>query len=189
MELTNTRFCFCLRSIGAFEICRVPSDYYERDLEYRRQCLQGLSVSHLCKSMVMENTKDERQFPEGLPKGEEDLWDSKYFMVIVQYVSRLNAEKIRDHIFDMREGKTPRKKIKMRLAPAEVSYAITGYDHNAVTPINTKRKIPILLSHSIADLKPDFFWLGAGEVLLKVGFSASKFAQAYGAHVMKCTYD
>ena len=70
-----------------------------------------------------------------------------------------------------------------------MSYAITGYDHNAVTPIATKEKIPLIISHRIAELEPDFFWLGAGEVLLKVGFSAARFTDVYGAHVVNCTYD
>lgn len=34
-----------------------------------------------------------------------------------------------------------------------------------------------------------FFWLGAGEVDLKVGLHAQEFVRAYGAHVVDCTYD
>jgi len=175
---------------SGFRLERVPGDYYDRDLEFRRRCLSAWSTSHLCKSMVMENTKDDRTFPGGLPEGGDDDWaSSKYVMVIVQYVSKLQAEKIRDFVYEARGGKTPRKKIKFRLAPEEVSDAITGFSHNAVTPIATRTRIPVLLSHRIAALEPDFFWLGAGEVDLKVGFSAREFAGAYGALTLDCTYD
>lgn len=42
----------------------------------------------------------------------------------------------------------------------------------------------------IAALPEDtFFWLGAGEVDLKVGLYVKDFVRAYGAHVVDCTYD
>lgn len=171
---------------SSFRVVRVPGEYYDRPLEFRRQVLDAFSTSHLCKTIVMENTKDDRPFPEGLGG---EAWSTKYIMVVVQYVSKLHAEKIRDFVFEKRGGKTQRKKIKFRLAPEEVSDAITGYSHNAVTPVASKTKIPLLVSHRVLELRPDFFWLGAGEVDLKVGFSAAEFAEAYGAHVIDCTYD
>ena len=171
---------------SSFRVVRVPGEYYDRPLEFRRQVLDAFSTSHLCKTIVMENTKDDRPFPEGL---DGEAWSTKYIMVVVQYVSKLHAEKIRDFVFEKRGGKTQRKKIKFRLAPEEVSDAITGYSHNAVTPVASKTKIPLLVSHRVLELRPDFFWLGAGEVDLKVGFSAAEFAEAYGAHVIDCTYD
>ena len=42
----------------------------------------------------------------------------------------------------------------------------------------------------IAALPEDtFFWLGGGEVDLKMGMRARDFIAAYGAHVVDCTYD
>merc|ERR1712224_1042908 len=176
------------RNIADFKITRAPSDYYDQDLDFRRRFLGAASINHLCKSMIMENTKDERGFPEGLPAG-ADPWSSKYVLVIVQYVARLHSEKIRDYVFERREGKTSRKKIKMRLAPEDVSFKITGYSHNAVTPIACTHRIPVIVSHEICKLNPNFFWLGAGEVNLKVGLDAKAFTDAYDAHVVDCTYD
>lgn len=40
-----------------FVFKRMPGDYYERDLEYRMECLEAASIHHLCKSIIMENTK------------------------------------------------------------------------------------------------------------------------------------
>jgi prolyl-tRNA editing enzyme YbaK/EbsC (Cys-tRNA(Pro) deacylase) len=77
----------------------------------------------------------------------------------------------------------------MRLAPEEVSDALTGFEHNGVSPIGTKTRLPIIFSHRIAALDPDVFWLGAGEVDLKLGMSAAVFISAYAPHVVDCTYD
>ena len=49
------------------------------DLESRRACLQAENMQHLCKSIIMENTKLTEPLP-GL---------SKYYCVIVQVSLRL----------------------------------------------------------------------------------------------------
>lgn len=56
----------------------------------------------------------------------------------------------------------------LRLVAGDVSDALSGYSHNAVTPVGMATRLPIILSHKIAALQPDFFWLGGGEVDLKV---------------------
>lgn len=82
----------------------------------------------------------------------------------------------------------------MRLCPEEISDNLTGYSHNGVSPMGLATKLPILISHKITQLEPDFFWLGAGEVDLKVGMSAAEFVKAYGGEdgtdclVVDCTY-
>ena len=58
---------------------RVPADYYDHDLEYRRQCLGAHSVNSLCKTIVMENTKAPDHF--GISS---DPTISKYVCVITQ---------------------------------------------------------------------------------------------------------
>lgn len=77
----------------------------------------------------------------------------------------------------------------MRLCPEAVSDELSGFEHNAVSPIGIKTRLPIIMSHRIAQLNPDFFWLGAGEVDLKVGLSAAEFVEKYHPHVVDCTYD
>ena len=109
-------------------------------------------------------------------------------VVIVQYTARLNAERIKDFVFKLADGRLGKKKITMRLCPSEKSDELTGYTHNAVSPMNSKTRIPIILSDRIAALKPDFFWLGAGEVDLKIGMSAAEFVAAYEPFVLDCTY-
>ncbi len=57
----------------------VPEDYYDQPLEFRRDCLAAASVDHLCKSIIMENTKAHPSV-----KGWEDPLNSKYYVVILQ---------------------------------------------------------------------------------------------------------
>jgi hypothetical protein len=63
----------------ACSFVRVPSDYYGQPLQFRQQCLQAASVNHLCKSIIMENTKAHPSV-----KGWDDPNNSKYYVVIVQ---------------------------------------------------------------------------------------------------------
>jgi prolyl-tRNA editing enzyme YbaK/EbsC (Cys-tRNA(Pro) deacylase) len=57
-----------------------------------------------------------------------------------------------------------------------------------VSPIGVKTPLPIIMSHKITQLQPDFFFLGAGEVELEVGFSAPEFVDRYNPMVVDCTY-
>jgi hypothetical protein len=77
------------RGVASFRFHRVPGPYYEKPLEFRAQRLNAPSVDHLCKTMVMENTRA----PEELLKI-DDPRASKYFMVLVQYTSSIDAAKL-----------------------------------------------------------------------------------------------
>ena len=52
---TEHRLGRILESVGvySFEFKRVPSDYYDRSFEERRDLLGAASIDHLCKSIVM----------------------------------------------------------------------------------------------------------------------------------------
>jgi prolyl-tRNA editing enzyme YbaK/EbsC (Cys-tRNA(Pro) deacylase) len=107
---------------------------------------------------------------------------------VLQYTARLNADKLKNYIHRLNEGKIGKQFFNMRLCPEDVSDSLSGYEHNAVSPIGIKTPLPIIMSHEIAQLQPDFFFLGAGEVDLKVGFSAAEFVEKYQPMVVDCTY-
>lgn len=46
-----------VNNIEEFDLVRVRPDYYELTLEQRRDLLRAPTVDHLCKTVVMENTK------------------------------------------------------------------------------------------------------------------------------------
>lgn len=63
-------------------------------------------------------------------------------------------------------GTIPRKAFKLRVAPEKVGCTLTGFGHNAVSPVGMTTAIPIIMASTIPALTPDFFWLGGGEVML-----------------------
>ena len=57
------------------------------------------------------------------------------------------------------EGQIAKQYYNLRLAPEDVSDSLSGFTHNAVTPVGMATPLPIIMSHRIAELKPDFFFL------------------------------
>ncbi|KXZ54798.1 hypothetical protein GPECTOR_4g869 [Gonium pectorale] len=174
------------RGLSFARFARVPPDYYDQPLEYRRGCLGAQRVELLCKSIVMENTRAHESVV-----GWDDPYHSKYYCVIVQYTARLHADKLKMALLELGGRKFGRQYYNMRLAPEEVNDALTGYSHNAVTPIAMRERLPMVLSHRIAALADEEgeFWLGAGEVDLKVCLKVREFIDAYQPFVLDCTYD
>ena len=76
------------------------------------------------------------------------------------------------------------KKISLRLAPLERFETLTGYTTGALTPCGCKSVLPIVLALPIAQLQPDFFWMGGGEVNLKMGLRVADFICAYSPVVL-----
>ncbi len=70
-----------------------------------------------------------------------------------------------------------KKNFNFRLAPEEISDELSGFEHNAVTPIGMKASVPIIMDKNIADL--DFIWLGGGEVDVKWGVPVKEFIRIF----------
>lgn len=181
---TEDRLSALLRENGVqnFSFRRVPSDYYQWSLEARRDVLRAASVNHLCKSIVLVNT----QAPTNITDC-KDRYNSKYYVVIVQYTARFNAEAVRNFLYTLNNGKIAKKKFNMRLAPEEISRSLTGYEHNAVTCIGMKTNIPVILDEAITKLQPEFFWLGGGEVDLKLGINTHEFIHYVKPFLVGCS--
>lgn len=197
-----------------FAFTRVRGDYYELSLEDRRECLQAASVSSLCKTLLLENTKarkfnerEETRSAELTPRQRAAL--SEHFLVIVQYHSArgFDAERLKKELLARTEGFAPAKAFNLRLAKDGVAEALTGFAHGAVTPVGSscgllgssgqvvsrgqqrgrgegedegegaRGEIPLVLSSRVARL-PEF-WMGGGEVDLKLCASTEDFVRAY----------
>ncbi|KAG6549064.1 hypothetical protein Mapa_009507 [Marchantia paleacea] len=173
-----------LGSAGAtFSFKRVSSDYYSRSYEERRDLLGAASVDHLCKSIVMVNTQALDSVTDC-----SDWKNSKYYLIVIQYTARLNAEKVKQFVYSLNNGKVPKKKFNMRLAPEEESNKLTGFEHNAVTPFGMVSDIPVILSDAIVHLQPEYFWLGGGEVDLKLGLRTQDFIRILNPFIVDCIY-
>ncbi|GMH41815.1 hypothetical protein BSKO_09725 [Bryopsis sp. KO-2023] len=173
------------KGFSAFRFVRVVGDYYEMPLEFRMKSVGAPSISHLCKSMVMVNTKAPSDVVDC-----SDRKNSKYYLVVLQYTeNRTHGEKLKNFLHALNEGRCSRKSFNMRLAPQEISDELSGFEHNAVSPFGCKTEMPIILSHKVAALSPGVFFLGAGEVDLKVCVRLDEFIEKYDPFVVDCTYD
>ncbi|THG13924.1 hypothetical protein TEA_005951 [Camellia sinensis var. sinensis] len=73
-----------------------------------------------------------------------DRNNSKYYIVVVQYTARFSADTVKNFLYSLNNGKIPKKKFNLRLAPEETSLKLTGFGHNAVTCIGMNTDIPII---------------------------------------------
>ncbi|XP_040986946.1 uncharacterized protein LOC121234879 [Juglans microcarpa x Juglans regia] len=181
---TQARLSSILRANGVndFSFKKVPSDYYDWPLESRRDALAAPTIQHLCKSIVLVNTQAQSNVIDC-----SDRNNSKYYVVVVQYTARFNAETVKNFLYSLNNGKIAKKKFNMRLAPEETSVELTGYEHNAVTCIGMKTEIPVILDEAIVKLHPDFFWLGGGEIDLKLGIRTSEFIDYVKPFIVNCS--
>ncbi|KAK9821787.1 hypothetical protein WJX81_003368 [Elliptochloris bilobata] len=110
-----------------YRFVRVPGNYYSEKLSFRAACLGASSIEQLCKSIVLVNTCLPPELPDfGTP-----------------FASRYMAA----------GGRLSQKAYNLRLCPEELSERLTGFVHNAVTPIGTATpEMPVVLSHRILKL-------------------------------------
>ncbi|KAL9246823.1 hypothetical protein vseg_020314 [Gypsophila vaccaria] len=183
-DATAERLSAILRSnaVVDFAFKVVPTDYYDRSLEFRRDILGAASIHHLCKSIVLVNTQAPSHIVDCSNRN-----NSKYYIVVVQYTARFSADLVKNYLYSINDGKVPKKKFNLRLAPEEISNNLTGFGHNAVTCIGMKTDIPVILDEAIAKLSPDYFWLGGGEVYLKMGIRTSEFIRLTKPFIFSCS--
>ena len=62
-------------------------------------CVGAASTGHLCKSMIMENTRAHSSV-----EGWSNPLNSRYYVVIVQYTARLHPDKIKNFVHKLSGG-------------------------------------------------------------------------------------
>ena len=100
----------------------------------------------------------------------------QFICAILQYSSRLNADAVKKAVSDSNPS-IPKSKFNFQLAHTDDSARLTGYEHNAVVPIGMKTTLPIILSDKITQLQPNHFWLGAGQVDVKLRVEVNEFKE------------
>lgn len=160
---------------------RTDDNYYKKSLKERRAYLNAPSIHNLCKSIILENTKCTRDDCS-------DPNNSKYYLVIIQYTTRLMSHKV----FKFVRSLTPnasKANYHFNLAKESDSFRLTGSEHNGVCPIGNPVNIPIILSSRILELSNDFIWLGGGDPTIKLGFSAKEFVEKFKPFVADVTFE
>ena len=154
---------------------RVRGDYYDQELAWRRDVLGAATTAQLCKAMIMENTK----LVDLTAEAAAAQGRVKYACVVLQYAGpKLNKEKMTDLVRKM-EGKAAvgKKQYNMRMVSEEANLTLSGFEHNAVTPVGMAQRMPIIVSAPLAAFEE--MWLGAGEVDLKLKVNVQQFVAAY----------
>ncbi|KNE65739.1 rho guanine nucleotide exchange factor [Allomyces macrogynus ATCC 38327] len=153
-----------LRALNLTHVARlypVEHDYYHWTLARRMCRLNAPTRAHLCKSIIMENTR--------CPHNSiDDPAFSKYYCVIVQYTAKLNTQKLFNFGRDLKQRTISKKNYNFRLVDPEISEQLTGYGTGGVSPFGNE---------------PPVFWLGAGHIDWKVAVSTADFVEATGCYV------
>ena len=166
-----------------FSFKHVAQGYYDKSLSARKTIVGAESIRQLCKSIVLVNTRAAAsQAPHDVTTKSDasTIWDEPYVLVIVQYCTRLHSEKVKSAMHARGTLGLGKKKMNFQLLAGQEAVELTGYKHNAVTPVGTLRTMPILISDKIVSLPQPDFWLGGGEELLKLRVDTSEFLRVYG---------
>jgi len=152
----------------------VPPDYYDWPLEQRAECLGAKSTQLLCKSLLMENKHSDGTDPRTHPK---------FVLVVIQYEATLDVRKLANAIRSLKpvNERLDYSQFDFRVADAADNDRLTGYSFNSVTPFGLIEMVPIILSEAVVPYL--FFWMGGGNVHLKLGMAVSDFRKATKAMV------
>ncbi|KAI0567256.1 YbaK/aminoacyl-tRNA synthetase-associated protein [Gracilaria domingensis] len=161
-------------------LVRCPDPYYSWTLEKRRAYLHAPAIPHLTKSIVMENTRHEGDSDPSHPT------TSRYLCCIVPYNAKIDSDKLRATIRsmfpDLGLSAPSIRAFNYRLG--EDCIGVTGYVPNGVTPLGLLTPMPVVVAKQIADLSPEEFWLGAGEVSLKWRVRIPEFFNVFNPFVI-----
>ena len=171
---------FTKKGINSFIIVETPEDYYSMSLD-QRKVIVGCNKEALCKSVILENTLFDENVKCPIYQ--------KYYLTIVQYVSEFNAEKIakllRSYIAEKYNIQLTKKQVHFRVAKKEVAYDMTGFSFNSIGPYLMKSEdLFIIFPSKLYDIYPQYFYLGGGELELKVGVCIDDFMRIFGKQTL-----
>eukprot|EP01031_Cornospumella_fuschlensis_P026104 gene26104-31522_t len=156
------------REIYSSQFFFVPENYYDHTLEERAKLLGGY-VPQLCKSILFENTAWEGD-------NEFDPTNARYYLVITQYVAKINTTTLRNFIHSLRgTNRLSKSSFNFQLAPDNVSFQLTGFAHNAISPFGlVEKRIPIVICTRCTQVSPAMLYLGGGRVDVKLCVSVGE---------------
>jgi len=177
---------------------RVRGSYYDEPLE-ARQALLGLPATRgLFKAVVMENTQ---RRPVDEATGREHLGNPQFVVVLTSYTEKLHKESLARALREYHAAATaranaeaaaagssdpprptlPNKAFSLRLAEENTAVDLTGYSHNAMSPLGLAKpeQFTLLLSDTALALEGGSIAFGGGEVDVKWRTSVKEFVQIF----------
>ena len=174
--MADFHFCATVSASGVNEKACLPSVLASRSAKF------ATVLFNTFKDVVTENN---RKFDESV----KCPIYQRYYLLIVQYVSEFNAEKLakllRSYIAEKYDIKLTKKQIHFRVAKKEVAYEMTGFSFNSIGPYLMKSKdLLIIFPSKLYEIYPQYFYLGGGELELKVGVSIDDFMRLFGKQTL-----
>lgn len=168
---------FLKEKIYSYKLFEVPTDYYKRPLEERRDLLGISNKAGICKSVIVENTAFDENIKCEIYK--------RYYLIVVQYTNEFYAEGIcrnlKAYINKKYNIKIPKSKYHLRVCDKKAAYDMTGFTFNGIGPYLMKENdMFFIFPLTLYRLYPNFFTLGGGHRDLKVGVSVSDFMKLFG---------
>ena len=204
------RCCTAAREAGLLThtaggyMVKVRPDYYALSLPERLSCVGGESTEQLCKCLILENTRRKPlsgdEAAEAAAEAEANAGDEvtagppenpRFVCVVFQYRRKLDANKVADVVRSWAEERAPGKRsYNMRLAKRDANDRLSGYAHNGVVPLGMRcRDMRVLVSHHCLNLPGGTFFMGGGDVDVKLKSNVQRFVQATHAQVADITAD
>lgn len=172
---------FLANEVYSYNIVETEN-YYSYTLDERQAIIKVFSKDVMCKTIILENKNfDETQ---------QSKYYKRYYMCIVQYTNEFNAEKIAKVLKKRQNDNCPNNQLSnkyfhFRLSKEEVAFDMAGYFFNCITPYLMKcEDMEILFPINLINIYPHYFWLGGGEIELKVGISIQDFFKLYGKQLI-----
>ena len=118
-----------------------------------------------------------------------DQKNSKYYFVIVQYIDKIQSTKLNNYVrSDLGGSLLSRKHFNLRVASEDDALELTGFIKNAVCPIGSIQKIPLIITEKISKLDPPITCLGAGHPDYKLIIPLSELVQITNASIADLSY-
>jgi hypothetical protein len=194
----------------------VPSNYYQLSLQQRAQLLGLSSTVHLCKSLLLETTgkktkiitRNNHPTMDTTTRSHDNnnnhnKWKTKQFvLVILQYDSTLTVGSLSVSLQRQLEKQQQKQQDETksssslliysddwRLASAEDNARLTGYGHNAISPLGMimESEVIVVISSEIVSFQTQnispFVVLGGGHEHVKLRISIHELCHATKAIV------
>ncbi|KAJ1652384.1 hypothetical protein IWQ61_007270 [Dispira simplex] len=159
LQLFHTKAAAELLALGYKNCCGTSNTKSEIPVGVRQ---------HLCKSVIFENIRCTHT-------DYTNVTDSRYYCVIVQYVSSVNVNKLTEYVRTATNYIKGKKQYNFRLVDANTALALTGFGNNAICPVGLNTNLPMILDQAITQLEPSVFFLGGGHIDWKIALPVAKF--------------
>ncbi|KAH8093542.1 DNA primase [Aureococcus anophagefferens] len=153
----------------------VGANYYGKPMRSRAAEL-GCDVRQMTKTMLVEN----KQWRGDDPFAREN---ARHYLVVVQYAAAYDAQRMRSAL-SARTGLS-KNQFNFRVADEATMAALSGFEHNAVTPFGmAEKRVPVVLASAARDAPGGFIWMGAGHTDLKLGVTVADFLKRFDPLVL-----